>query len=607
MIRTISIKFLSIAAIFILLSACKQKEADPLLNLNEKLRFDISEYQQEIKNIFSYSDLSQDSTIQFYDSLKYFYSQRNYQPIFITSFEQHGLLYSILNIFQKADEHGLNSELYHCNKIAEQFLLATVDTLINPNRFYQLATAEILTADAILKYSNHLRYGVVNPKSIFNDSYNLPVPDSSQKRLLEPLVQEDIVDYLHKIEPKSEKYQKLKTALKKFEVLKDKKWETIPKIEGKIQPGDNHPAMENIMCNLISLGYIDTVNVSIYDWTLYDSVFTASVKKFQRVHGLNDDGVIGNETINRLNLTPGDYVEKIKLSLERFRWIDYSDMPQYILVNIPDFKLYAIENKKVLFDIKVCTGLKRPANFDERMKYFKQTKKISHKPDDWETPVLYAEISYMVLNPTWNVPVSIIREEIFREVKKDSNYLHIKKFKVYKGNEEINLDEVDVKELAADNVPYRIVQDPGPGNALGKIKFMFNNPFGIYLHDTPTRPPFSLSNRAVSHGCVRVEKPLQLAEYLLRDHPKWNIDYLKIEIGERVSDKEKIREYRQRRESLRKFASLGQTTDINLTKKIPLIIDYYTTWVDENGEVNFRDDVYNKDKILKQYLLAYFN
>ncbi len=257
-----------------------------------------------------------------------------------------------------------------------------------------------------------------------------------------------------------------------------------------------------------------------------------------------------------------------------------------------------------MFDIKVCTGLKRPSNYDEQLKYYKKTKKLEHKPDDWETPVLYTGISYMVLNPTWNVPASIIREEILREVNKDSNYLHIKNFKVYVDDVEINLSEVDITKFSADTIPYRVVQDPGPGNALGKIKFMFNNPFGIYLHDTPSRTPFGLSNRAVSHGCVRVEKPLQLAAYILRNHPKWNLDYLKIEIGQRVEDKSKVSEYYRKRESLRKYASLGETTDINLTKKIPLIIDYYTAWVDENGDVNFRDDVYRKDKILKEYLFS---
>jgi L,D-transpeptidase YcbB len=156
--------------------------------------------------------------------------------------------------------------------------------------------------------------------------------------------------------------------------------------------------------------------------------------------------------------------------------------------------------------------------------------------------------------------------------------------------------------LTVEKVPYRIVQDPGAGNALGKIKFIFNNPFGIYLHDTPNRPPFNQSNRAVSHGCIRVEQPLPLAEFLLRNHPKWNIDFVKIEIGQKVENKSVVSEYARKRESLRKYASLGKTTDVILAKKIPLYIDYYTTWVDENGVINFRADVYDRDKFLLNYL-----
>jgi murein L,D-transpeptidase YcbB/YkuD len=155
-----------------------------------------------------------------------------------------------------------------------------------------------------------------------------------------------------------------------------------------------------------------------------------------------------------------------------------------------------------------------------------------------------------------------------------------------------------------EKIPYKIIQDPGAGNALGKIKFIFNNPFGIYLHDTPTRPPFNYDNRAVSHGCVRVENPMPLAEFLLRNHPKWNIDFLKIEIGLNVDNKEAIKEFKEKRESLRKYASLGKTTDVILSKKVPIYIDYYTAWVDNNGVANFRADVYDRDKVLLEYLKA---
>jgi L,D-transpeptidase YcbB len=271
-----------------------------------------------------------------------------------------------------------------------------------------------------------------------------------------------------------------------------------------------------IASRLITLGLLDTAIYRLSDHPVYDSALVNAVKKFQRINGLNDDGVIGAGTLERLNITPEQYVKTIKINLERFRWIDYTNTPQYLLVNIPDFKVFAVESGRKLFDIKVCTGIRRPANFQARNEIYKKTKKIRDKPDDWETPVLYSEVSYMVLNPTWTVPASIIREEILREVTKDSNYLQIKNFKVFKDGIEIDLSEVDSREFSSTKIPYTIVQDPGAGNALGKIKFMFNNPFGVYLHDTPTRAPFTKSNRAVSHGCVRVEKPIMLAEYLLK-------------------------------------------------------------------------------------------
>jgi murein L,D-transpeptidase YcbB/YkuD len=344
------------------------------------------------------------------------------------------------------------------------------------------------------------------------------------------------------------------------------------------------------------------LKIQINDFTVYDSLLVIPIKKFQQINGLNDDGIIGKNTVEKLNITPQEYVDKIKINLERFRWIDYSDTSQYILVNIPDFRLFIKENGKELFTTKVCIGRRRPANYEKRYKYYKRTKNWQDKPDDWETPNMYGEISYLVLNPTWNVPTSIMREEIATKIQNDSSYLQSRNFKVYIDTLEINLDEFDVNELYADTIPYKIVQDPGAGNALGKIKFMFYNPFGIYLHDTPTRRPFTYSNRAVSHGCVRVEKPLQVAEYLLRNHRKWNIDYLKIEIGQRVNDKSKVAEYNRKRSALRRNSKDKKTTEVILSKKLSLFIDYYTAWVDENGETNFRDDVYLRDKILKEYL-----
>ena len=203
----------------------------------------------------------------------------------------------------------------------------------------------------------------------------------------------------------------------------------------------------------------------------------------------------------------------------------------------------------------------------------------------------------MVLNPTWSVPRSIIQEEIVSGLRKDSLYLKKRNFKVYKSGSRVSLDGLSASDISSSN-RYSIVQDPGAGNALGKIKFMFKNPFGVYLHDTPTRAPFKYVNRAVSHGCMRVEKPMLLAEYLLANNSPWNLDYIKIEIGQKVDDQNKVAEFNSKRNELRKNSSYGVTTEVKFDKIISLFVDYYTVWVDNQGIFNYRDDVYGRDNVL---------
>lgn len=599
-----SIKYFAFAGLLLIFSSCDKKPEKIQKSLNERLEFSFSHYttifENQLTSIYGYN-LRQDSTIQYYDTLKYFYTIRDFEPLFVKSFEDNEKVYELISFIEKSKEHGLNPEQYHFSDIINEFNQAR-DTLPNESRYYHLVLTELLISDALLKYSYHLRYGMVNPRELFSDTYYLPYYDSSKGDLLEPLRQEKLTEYLNGIQPKSKRYLELQDALKYYNKFIGRNWQQINLSVDKIEVGAEDPAIAKLIDKLIALEYIDTSKVSIRNLFLYDSLIFKCVQQFQRDNGLNDDGVIGKNTIDRLNVTPEQYINTIKLNLERFRWNNYPDTASFILVNIPDFRLFINENGNKVFESKVCTGSKRPKNFADRMKFYKKTKRWIDKPDDWETPNLYGQISYMVLNPTWNVPQSIMREEIVYKMKKDSSYLSTHNFKVYLDDEEINADSITIKDLLVEKVPYKIVQDPGAGNALGKIKFIFNNPFGIYLHDTPNRPPFKYDNRAVSHGCIRVENPMPLAEFLLRDHPKWNINFLKIEIGLKVVNKEAIVDYEMNRESLRKFASLGKTTDVVLSKKVPLYIDYFTAWVDSNGVINFRADVYERDKVLLEYL-----
>ena len=596
---------LFLALVVLFLSACQEKSPQLDFGLNEKLNFSTSEYQAQLHANFSISDSViniNNSRVQNSDTLRHFYSGRDYQPLFIKNFEEKSFIDSLLSVLGKADEHGLNPESYHFTQIQEEFSNSIKDNTEKTERYRHLANTELLISDAILKYAYHMRYGVVNPKEIFLDSYYLPIPDSSSRDLFKPLKQSSIIQYLNDIQPKNKKYKDLQTALKHFETFKNLEWHKIPAPAKKIKLGDRDKLLFQVSKRLITLGFIDTSKMKIDGYSFYDSLFADVIKKFQRANGLIDDGVISKNTIDKLNVAPNEYINKIKVNLERLRWIDYSDTSRYILVNIPDFRLYVIENGKEVFDIKVCTGRKRYANFDKQYLFYKHTKNWRNKPEDWETPILYGQISNLILNPTWTVPSSIMREEIASKVRRDSAYLERANFRVYKNGDRINPLDVNLSDFSSYKIPYIIIQDPGAGNALGKIKFMFDNPFGIYLHDTPTRAPFSYSNRAVSHGCVRVEKPLRLAEYLLNNNSTWNIDYLKIEIGSKVNDYSIMEEFKQKRNELRKNSSYGQTTEVKLDKTIPLFIDYYTAWVDGNGVLNFSDDVYRQDKIIMDYL-----
>ncbi|MCX6151108.1 MAG: L,D-transpeptidase family protein [Ignavibacteriales bacterium] len=544
------------------------------------------------------------SKFEYFDTLKYFYTTRNFEPLYIKSFDDKQFLDSIMVVLNKVVEHGIDPNLYNYDLIKDEFSkIRNNNYSANSERYAHLANLELLLSDAVLKYAYHMRYGIVDPTKIFPESYFLPIADSSKKDLFAPLNQKNTFKYLAEIQPKSERYKKLQLALNKFQKLKNLDWGILSVNDNKLNPDEKISRLKSIAERLYLLGLLDTSKIVLKDFNVADSIFVKAIAKFQSVNGLPDNGILNKLTIEKLNTSPLEYVEKIKLNLERFRWTNYSDSTRYVLVNIPDFNLSVVENKQEKFRIKVCTGKKRPLNYESRLKLYEKTKNWRNKPNDWETPLLYGQISHLILNPTWTVPPSIIRDELYRKSISDSNYLQKQNFKVFLKGKQVSLNELDLSKYSPNNVPFVFVQDPGAGNALGKIKFIFTNKFNIYLHDTPTRAPFSYTNRAVSHGCVRVEKPLLLADYILKDNSDWNIDYIKIEIGSTIADKTKIIEYKQKRNELRKYASFGKTTQVKLDKNIPLFIDYFTAWVNEEGIVNFRDDVYGKDNILKKYIL----
>jgi len=271
-------------------------------------------------------------------------------------------------------------------------------------------------------------------------------------------------------------------------------------------------------------------------------------------------------------LSSEDTKKAIALNLERLRWKNKPVSDRYVWVNIADFSLKYVENGKTNLTMEVCVG-KGPDQEPVQADYDESEGAV--RPHNHETPQLNSEIYNVQVNPIWNIPESIATKEIYDHIRKDRYYLANNNIDVYtKSGKKLDADNIDWSEVSKDNIPYDLKQAPGEKNALGKIKFQFLNASDVYLHDTPSQAPFKEAMRAVSHGCVRLEKPLDFAHALFGDGEKY--DLIKKEIAENVPT----------------------SRDIPLPEKVPIYIDYMTCFVDDGGQIQIRPDVYLLDDIL---------
>ena len=296
------------------------------------------------------------------------------------------------------------------------------------------------------------------------------------------------------------------------------------------------------------------------DPALYDAALAEAVKRFQRRHGLDDDGRLGPGTVKQLNVPPADRVRQLQLALERWRWLpsEFSSPP--IVVNIPDFRLRAADAKgNVALEMRVVVGKAAPT----------------------QTPVFSRDMTYVVFRPYWNVPPSIRGGEIVPAIKRDRNYIANKRYEVTTPDGKVVTDgpisDDVLAKLKAGQLAVR--QKPGPANALGLVKLIFPNEFNVYLHSTPSQALFAKSRRDFSHGCIRVEKPAELAAWALRNNPDWTL--------------ERVREAMQ---------SGPDDVTVKLDRPVPVFIVYATALAYENGEVHFYDDIYGHDADLAQAL-----
>lgn len=291
-------------------------------------------------------------------------------------------------------------------------------------------------------------------------------------------------------------------------------------------------------------------------------------------------------------------IKTILVNMERQRWKLPDLGTEYVMVNIPDFSLTWFNKADTLSHMNVCVGGKREADYADKLKLFLKSGKLEDKPKNHETPILYSKFNAIQVNPIWNIPVSIARSEIYYMAMKDPYYLSNNNIKVYYKEKEVkDPDTIQWNKYPREKLPFQFKQGSGEGNALGKFKFIFDNNSSVYLHDTNNKTAFRYSNRAISHGCVRVEHPLEFAENLLKDKDEY--DLLRMEVNLPPVDTTKMDRYKKR---LAKKADTLHTFQLKpkwfgLKKQVPIVINYLTAWV-ENGKVQFRPDVYQLDETL---------
>ncbi|MGE5679339.1 MAG: L,D-transpeptidase family protein [Bacillota bacterium] len=588
------------AVIFLslILSSCSSKPHDEWEEKDYKFGFSPEEFKKHLKDRLNSADSASGFSIaglEYADSLKKFYSAEDYHPAVMKSFEDSLSVLSLANVMLNAKEHGLEPARYRYDMIIRELADFFEARKNGSNAAYShMVNTELLLANSILRYSHDIRCGAVNPAKIYKRGYYLPLADSGKGSVLKPLYEKDLLRYLNSIQPKNQRYIKMQAALKRFERLEVRQWDSIPGFPFKPKMGEEYPALREIAERLSLLGYLEGGYVQSGSGVTYDSVLAKAVAKFQKAHGLKADGSLGKETIKKLNTPVKDYIENIKINLERFRWTTYADSARYILVNVPDFYLYAVENGAEKLKIKVCTG--------KKFTYNPNLSARKNAQNNLETPLLFGKIGYMILNPSWTVPINIVKKEIYGPSVRDIGYLSRKNFRVLRNGKPVSISSEELARYSPNKLPFTFVQRPGEGNALGKIKFMFDNNFSVYLHDTPTRAPFSQQSRAVSHGCVRVEKPFDLAGYILKDNSKWTADYVRLETGQKAEDTTAARDFKKYRNMLRREGADGKTTRINLKTKVQLYIDYFTAWVDDEGLLNLREDVYGRDEAVRKGL-----
>lgn len=487
------------------------------------------------------SDIEDERLFQVYA----YYHLRSFTPIWVRDDGPKTKGRELLAVLQNANADGLEPTDYYVDRIAE---------LIDQTDVRSLARAELLLTRAFLDYGRDLSAGRVEPESVDSEIHMNPEPVDVGALIHGAEEADDIGPYVATLTPRTDEYARLATMLAEYrEFAAAGGWSTVPEGE-TLKPGMDDPRVSALREYLVAVG--DYYGEPDDPSTIYDPELEEAVKRFQERHGIDVDGAVGPATLAAINTPIEDRIATMELNLERRRWMqdDLGDL--YVFVNLADQYLKVVEGDRTIHTAATVVG----------------------KPYS-RTPVFTEMMKYVVINPDWTIPSSIARNEYLPKLKKSPGSLAADNIRVYAGEARIDPYTINWTNVSPSSFRYKLRQDPGPGNALGVIKFMFPNPYNVYIHDTPSKGLFARSSRVFSHGCMRVENPIDLGAVILGSQG-WTAD------------------------RIRAVVASGKKTVVSLDKPIPVHVTYLTAWVNKDGSVHFRNDVYGRDKRLREGIAA---
>jgi murein L,D-transpeptidase YcbB/YkuD len=492
------------------------------------------------------------------DLLHLFYARRDYRPAWTGEKEISTQVRPLVQSLKNIEAEGLNPSDYHLSKIEGQY--KDIEKGLKKKRPILpeiMADFDSLCTDAFLACAGHLAHGKIDPET-YDVAWQGACIDESLVDLLEDaLMKSQVAEALESLPPQHSFYLNLEKALASYrELARKTKWKPFP--DGlSLKESDKRKVVKELRRRLLALG--DLAKEDSKSGRVFDDALEAALRRFQSRNGLDATGSLDPPTLAALNIPLEEKCRKIEANLERWRWLLHDLGERFIYVNVANFELKTFEGAHTELAMKVVVG-----------------------SEAWQTPDFASQMTHLIVNPDWTIPIPVILKETVNYVLQDPCYFQNNRMVILRkqGEELVEIDPASIgwAKLTEKSLDFLIRQKPGPDNILGRLKFVFPNKYDIYLHDTPYQEDFAKAARAFSHGCIRAERPVDLAIWVLGGKPGWDLRQILAAID------------------------TGDQRTVKLVEPIDVFFLYNTAWAEDDGTVQFRADIYERDKKLIEAL-----